>query len=145
MVIFFRLFRRRIFISELYKKIPQMFGHGITGWANLDDFFPVENFRDIKEFPNKVPFLTGLNSTEGCCLFPINLNRTMMPGIYDGWTVLVKFYIKTIDVCYVIRQNLFDKFSIRSQSLRNHDNCVTLDYTLSNCFRFFGFFNISKY
>ena len=52
--------------------------------TSTDDFFQAK-FAQQDSFPNKVPFMSGMNSTEFCCLVMI-MGEEMTPGLNDGWT-----------------------------------------------------------
>ena len=73
-------------IDELvifFKTIPQALG-GFMGRSSSDDFFHA-SFKELSSFPNKVPFMTGMNATEACCLFMV-LGEKVSPGLLAGWT-----------------------------------------------------------
>jgi len=57
---------------------------GFSSRTDTDDFFP-DTFKNLNHFVNKVPFLTGMNSTESGCMFMVFADH-MSPGINDGWT-----------------------------------------------------------
>ena len=57
---------------------------GFTSRTDTDDFLS-DKFRNLTKFANKVPFMTGMNSTESGCMFLL-FSEFATPGLKDGWT-----------------------------------------------------------
>lgn len=70
-------------IIQFYKETPARLGT-FQIRSSSDDFFP-SSFRDLHSFQNNVPYMTGYNSTEAGCLYPI-LSKAIWPGCTKGWT-----------------------------------------------------------
>ena len=68
-------------VVNFYKAFPPVL-FGLQGRSGSDDFFH-ESFKELSSFPNKVPYMLGMNATEGCNLF-ILFNEENTPGLWDG-------------------------------------------------------------
>lgn len=74
-------------VTELvtfYKAVPMLIASGFTAHTTTDDFFQ-QPMKDQNSFPNKVPFMSGMNSTECGCLMAV-MGEEMTPGLDNGWT-----------------------------------------------------------
>ena len=79
-------------VVDFYKAFPPQ-QTGLLGRSGSDDFFH-ESFKELSTFPNKVPYMTGMNATEASNLF-MEMGEENTPGLLDGWSenTFLDFYI----------------------------------------------------